>query len=632
MEASQDQFIPEAKLIDINNASMSELNKLNILTNVQIFNILNHIKKHGNLVHLAELQSIEGMSNTAITTLIPLITIDNNKLINVSNFKKQIYESKHLIVTRADRVFQKKAGFNDDIFAGDQNRYYLKYQLSNKYLTAGITSEKDPGEKVHFGEHIYGFDYLSGHLFAKDLGLIKQLTLGDYSIETGQGLNIWSGFSLGKSTDVFQLHKNARKIVPYRSTNENRFMRGVATTIEFNSFSLTTFYSRKKIDANLSDQDTTDTEFTYSSYLQNGLHRTENEIINRKKLSESIHGGYFSWDNNRSHIGVSYINTRFDGNYTKAIQPYNQFEQSNNNPIIIGCDFSYSFKNTFLFGEVSRSKNGGIAFLTSSIINLSKELSVVLLARNYQRNYSNIYSNSIGENSKIINERGILIGFEAKINRNTNITGYFDFYQFPWLKFQVNSPSNGHETIIKMDNKLKHHIKTQVRYMLESKQKNEPSVGNAVRHTSDIISHNLRLHMSIPLSTSLTLRSRVEYKIISHDNKSSRGFILYEDLAFRKMQSPFSITARILLFETDNFNTRVYTYENDLPYSFSITSNFYNGCRYYLLVKYRVSKKISAWVKYGSTYFADRTEISSGNNLISGNKKTDIKILLKYSF
>jgi hypothetical protein len=57
------------------------------------------------------------------------------------------------------------------------------------------------------------------------------------------------------------------------------------------------------------------------------------------------------------------------------------------------------------------------------------------------------------------------------------------------------------------------------------------------------------------------------------------------------------------------------------------------GNRYYLNFQYELNKRLSFWFKIAQTIYADDRElISSGNETIAGNKKTDVRFLLKYMF
>jgi hypothetical protein len=97
----------------------------------------------------------------------------------------------------------------------------------------------------------------------------------------------------------------------------------------------------------------------------------------------------------------------------------------------------------------------------------------------------------------------------------------------------------------------------------------------------------------------LTFASRADYKIVNESG--SRGFILYQDInyAFRKI--PLTIWARYCLFNTTDWSSRIYTYENDLLYSFSIPALSGEGSRSYIMTKWKIGDFGEIRIKYGVT-------------------------------
>ena len=73
-------------------------------------------------------------------------------------------------------------------------------------------------------------------------------------------------------------------------------------------------------------------------------------------------------------------------------------------------------------------------------------------------------------------------------------------------------------------------------------------------------------------------------------------------------------------------------YENDVLYYFYIPAVYYRGIRNYLLVKYRMNRKIDLWMKLAQTYYSNRDEIGTGLNTIEGNTRTDIKLQMRIRF
>ena len=59
--------------INLNNTTVSELMLLHILTDVQIKNLLEHIRKNGKLLTIYELQSIRGFNLQLIFEVLPFV-------------------------------------------------------------------------------------------------------------------------------------------------------------------------------------------------------------------------------------------------------------------------------------------------------------------------------------------------------------------------------------------------------------------------------------------------------------------------------------------------------------------------------------------------------------------------------
>ncbi len=95
---------------------------------------------------------------------------------------------------------------------------------------------------------------------------------------------------------------------------------------------------------------------------------------------------------------------------------------------------------------------------------------------------------------------------------------------------------------------------------------------------------------------------------------------------------PFSGNIRLQYFETDDYNSRIYAYENDVLFSYSIPAFFDKGYRYYININYDFKKKLSFWLRWTQTIYHDQTSIGSGLDEIPGNHKSEIKLQAAWSF
>jgi len=129
--------------------------------------------------------------------------------------------------------------------------------------------------------------------------------------------------------------------------------------------------------------------------------------------------------------------------------------------------------------------------------------------------------------------------------------------------------------------------------------------------------------------------NHVEVKKYRKDNAASKGYFLAQDVyatvnTFKRY--PLRITLRYAFFDTEDYNSRIYSYENDMLYAFSIPAFYDQGTRLYLLLKYTLGKRFDLRFKYAATHYTNRTEIGSGLNLIRGNRYSEAKMQVVCKF
>jgi hypothetical protein len=136
--------------------------------------------------------------------------------------------------------------------------------------------------------------------------------------------------------------------------------------------------------------------------------------------------------------------------------------------------------------------------------------------------------------------------------------------------------------------------------------------------------------MSIKVNKELELSSRAEATWFNKGkNGLDKGYLVYQDFKYKPMDLPFSLIMRYCLFDTDNFDTRIYAYENDVLYEFSFPFFYGSGQRAYTHLRYKVTRSIMIEGRYSITKFDHLKSIGRGNDLVSGNTRSDFKLQMK---
>ena len=85
-------------------------------------------------------------------------------------------------------------------------------------------------------------------------------------------------------------------------------------------------------------------------------------------------------------------------------------------------------------------------------------------------------------------------------------------------------------------------------------------------------------------------------------------------------------------FRTDDYASRIYSYERGPLYSFSFPSYYGRGIRYAVFARADISKALMVIAKVGTTDYFDRNHISTGQQMIAASSQTDMELQLRWKF
>jgi hypothetical protein len=169
------------------------------------------------------------------------------------------------------------------------------------------------------------------------------------------------------------------------------------------------------------------------------------------------------------------------------------------------------------------------------------------------------------------------------------------------------------------------------RYRQQLRQRNSRnSEDYAVTPIEDVVQNNYRINVSYAVSEAFTIKSRIEYVTINRpSNDPEEGLIFTQDVLWKPKNFPVDLSLRYALFDTDSYDTRIYTYENNALYVFAVPAYYYTGSRAYAMVRYSFLKRFDLWMRYGTFIYNNRDSIGSGAEEIKGSKRSDITVQLR---
>jgi hypothetical protein len=624
-QLQQLDFLKEHPL-DINAVTDRELQSLGFISALQIEKFLQYRKALGKFIDIHELQSIPCWDLVTTRKTLPFFTVGS--LFTVKEKFLTRFKGDQAILFRISRSIEAAEEYDtsrSNHYLGDRNHLFLRYRYQYKNLLYfGLNADKDPGEQFFRGAQSNGFDFYSIHFFARELGVIKALAVGDFTVNLGQGLIEWQSMGFGKSSDALGIKRQGPVLMPYRSAGEFNFNRGLGITIGKKNFESTVFASRKKISGNINDS-----VEVFSSMQTSGYHRSASEIEDRNKINLSSFGGSMEYRAGAFKIAFNSVVHHFDIPLAKSDLPYKLFSLSGSESINAGIDYSYTFHNLHLFGELAGDRNLNPAFLGGVILSPDPAIDLSFLYRNISAKYTSLFGNAFTESTTPSDENGLYLGASIRPGASWQLNAYADFFKFPWLRYRINAPVSGYDYLVQLAYQVNKKSSIYLRYRNKNKpiNENQPVMQSPV----DQVRQSIRFHFSSELARGVAFHGRWEMlEVNTGGGKSEEGFLGFIEASCSR--SRFQTDLRLQYFETPGYDSRIYAYETDLPTAVSIPAFYDKGLHYYINLEFRIDKRLKLWMRWNQSIFLQNAAFVRETSESQSGKNSEIKLQVEWAF
>lgn len=629
--------------VNLNTTKPAELNEIPMLSTRQLSALINYRNTYGEIFTLYELQSIPGFDSAFIMKIEPYVTIlpaSSAPRFTIGNLIKL---GRHDLLMRIGQDLPASAGYKtvdsvrmanpDSYYPGNPQKYYFRYRYTwFDKIQVAVAGEKDPGEQFFRGNQSSGFDYYAAALQLTNIGILKNLTIGNFKVNFGQGLTIGTGMALGAVPGFSGGQSRASGIRSNLSMDETGSLKGLAATLKISHFEISAFLSRAMRTGTIRMTDTlTNKVAEISSLTGTGLHRTATEVSKKNTVTELLAGGHAGFTASPSQgwgfrIGV----TGTWVSYSAVIKPiphvYNQFNFTGNSNYNLGFDFQLRVHRLYLSGEIARSANGAWAGITGFIFTPDPNVSISATYRNYSSGYQNLFSNAFGQNSMNSNEEGLFVSLNAGITPKITLSGYVDLCRFPWVKFRVDAPTRCIEWGLFTTLQLSRNSAIQIRYNRKATRENNADMPDVLTHKLvDQCVSSFRVTFDLNPVEVVNLKSRIELKHARLSGKEiGLGYLIYQDIQVNTRIWVRAITMRVGIFDIPGYETRIYAYEPEVLYGYSVPCFEGSGIRSCLVLKMLPLRKVTLWLRGAVVWYAGRMTVGNGNDLTNGNMRAEI--------
>ena len=572
--------------VNINSGDENEIKRLFFLTAFQARSIVDYTRKNGDIISASEISYIPGFDRELSELLQPFIIFkydDNDRRLNAGSHLR--------LLTNILADY----GETKNNYTGSNYKLLSKLRLSSDPFEAFLTVDKDKGEPLLLEQ--YKPDFLSGNITYYPDGAINKIIIGDYKVQYGQGLTVWNGFSRSPVPTEQRPMKGSSNIVPYSSSDENDFFRGISISLTTGDINIISFASINMIDATTVNDENTGMKYVKSFY-DTGIHNTPTTIMKRNQVVESSLGFNINRMSNNLYYGLNTIYSRFSIPVIPADHPRNIYDFEGKVNASISLDYAYLFKNSYLFGEFALDNKLKTAFLQGISLNPGGRVRCNIMYSRINRGYNSFHGNASGVSTFNKPGSSLLANLSSELTSFLTFSGGILSRKELWYNNISGSFPSSILYLVSLNLKPADFIslKTDIKHGVSDNWINSQQ---GLKTGTSVIKTNLRLSVETIVSERFKLRTRIEKVIItgSHD----RSFLCYQSAGYIFRKIPMEIRGRLTVFRIDSYDARIYTWEDDLLYNPVIKPLYEEGERSYLMIIYRAFGTLTFRAKFAVT-------------------------------
>ena len=596
--------------IDLNNTSDEELTQLYFLSPQQIDAILAYAYRHP-FESLYELRLIPELADYEIRDLLPFVYINrdalNSETINTDAlYAKEIFaKAHHELLTRIDARNIEAYEGTDPIYT--QFRYRFDFR---RRVTFGVQLRRPAGgfaRDLQYGAYLQLND-ITPHLHT--------LVAGNFQASFGQGLVLAPVFHAGKSMYVTSVGQQ-REGLRYYSSVDGQGLHGAGATLRW-EWNKTT---RLDVSALYSMRHANDS--TWHHLLGANL------TLRHKKLQVELTAIENLWSDSIH----PYTNAKYNRHYFRG-----------RNQAVIGASFRYNHGWFDMFGEVATAQNYQITNDQSPITKSHWGFGTIIGSRFYPTNgisllalyryYSPYFDNALGyafsETSRLGDENGGYLGFDITRLRNWRFIGYGDIFYFSGYKYGLGDATRtlGYDAMAEIQYSWSKHPSFQggdggrLSLRLRARQKGDATYSTRAQFDWAQGSWSLRTtaEANIIPSKLSTLNSQLTY-----------GYTIFQDISYSlplREGRGLGLRLRLQGFDAREWANRIYTYEHDVLYAYSIPAVYGLGGRAYLCLRWQIIPQLALYFRASETVYARKWAAAHSRPLT----RTDLHLLLRATF
>ena len=538
--------------LKINMASVSRLTQSGLLSQYQTASLLDYRQRAGDILSLSELAAIDGFGEEYAKALSWFISLESSAAPGRSSaYAGRIGNS---LVLRSSA---RKKEQEDNI----ESSHAFKYRLDIRDRVEACV-----GGKYAYGAGDISPEVLSFNVTYYGRKVLGKVIAGDFNARFGQGLAMWSGFSMGGLAAPESYSRRPSGISPYRSWSGDGTFRGLAADFSFGKLVLTAFLA--------------------ADGLRELMGSNDSQSVS---LVPAVNVGYFGRNGQASF--TCYAQTQ------DVMSPLHsgggRFMESSFSDLKCSADMRYTIRGTEVFSEVALDvMSMSVAALAGTRFKAGEHLDMAVSGRYYPAGYSASRSGAVRSDTKCTNEYAVSAGgsfsagdyvplagkegFGSSVLRHRGVFSV-DLSHAPEPRYGTDGPTSQLKLLVDYDLQLTGEVSVSCRVSQRLRTWGEPS-------RTDVRTDFLYSDGRFSIAARFNL---LQCK--------GTGLLSYVEGGYR--DGRYSAFLRGGVFKVDNWDDRIYAYERDAPGSFNVPAYYGRGYWTALYAGARCTSWLKVWLR-----------------------------------
>lgn len=596
--------------IDWNRATKADLDGLLIVGDEAVDELLYYVYRHGPVRSLNELYLVDKVDMKLRDLLMVLLSVEERP--DEERWGDAFREMSHSFVVRSDFEAERRQGFLDGSYPGPRFRSLVKYRAAaGSDFSAAVTMESDAGEP--WGRR--GFDLYRAYAAVSNLGPVERVVVGSMRVVFGNGL-VFGGLGYGAKSAKMRSNLNRADLRGYGGTSEDAVLNGVAVKVApLRGLSVTALYGCSPFDAALSGG-------WWRAVNSSGYHRTESEIGREYSVVQHTVAAHLAYENEWLSVGA----TGYGGFFSLPHRDFGRRRWA------ASVDYAFHGGGVRLTGETSLTDNLSVATTNTLIVSPLTGLSFAVNVRYLPRGYNAFWAKGFAHYGRMAGELGV--GFSAIVPLAAGMQ--LDLFADLYSDLSSSFHERGYELRAQYDSRFDDSRNLTASFLFRQGPEERLPEGEHVRQPAVERLFAVRAAYRHVADNGFRSTTGFQFNALQLFDDAwgapSFGFHLYEDVDYLFSRPRLMLKARMELFDARRWGNRLFLYEANIAESSYSPALYGQGFRWYFIVKYTSTFRLTVQARVAQTVYADRATVGSGRDRTAGPRRTEFNILLSYKF